>query len=123
MTDSGTLATTAQVLLAIGENASAVQVLEANTNIWILMAEADMSVEASVDLVTNVADIGAKYVQFFVAVASNRAAFYAINNNLNSWGLATAQTKLNVIDNIWERGVAILKDKDKIALMGLTVED
>ena len=46
MADSGTLATTAQVLLAIGEGASANQILEANTNIWILMAESDMEVEA-----------------------------------------------------------------------------
>ena len=40
--DEGTLATTAQVLLAIGQNGSAAQILEANTNYWILMAESDM---------------------------------------------------------------------------------
>ena len=42
MADEGTLATTAQVLLAIGKNASADQVLEENTNIWIKMAESDI---------------------------------------------------------------------------------
>lgn len=123
MADSGTLATTAQVLLAIGENGSSVQILEANTNIWILYAEADMSAECSVDLVTNVSDIGTKYVQWFAAVASMRAAWYAVHQNTNTWSLATAQTKLNVIDASWTAALKILRDKDKIALMGLTVED
>ena len=37
MADSGTLATTAQVLLAIGANGNAAQILDANTNTWILI--------------------------------------------------------------------------------------
>ena len=53
--DEGTLATTAQVLLAIGQDASAAQILEANTNIWILMAESEMEsiVGSKVGLVAN----------------------------------------------------------------------
>ncbi len=104
MTDSGTLATTAQVLLAIGENASAKQVLEANTNIWILMAEADMEKEMgdNVGLVANIDSITAANKQWLALVASHRAAFYAINQNQNSWSLATTQSKLNVCDSFWE---------------------
>ena len=103
MVDSGTLATTAQVLLAIGQNASATQILEANTNYWILMAEADMEVEAKgVGLVANYASIPAAEKQYLALVASHRAAFYAINQNQNSWQLATTQSKLNVINDIWQ---------------------
>ena len=102
MVDAGTLATTAQVLLAIGENASAAQVLEANTNIWILMAESDMEWEAKkIGLVEGFAGMDAKNKQYLSLVASHRAAFYAINQNQNNWSLATTQSKLNVCDTIW----------------------
>ena len=103
MTDSGTLATTAQVLLAIGENASAKQVLEANTNIWILFAESDMekAFGNNIGLVANIGSITAANKQWLAMVASHRAAFYAINEQQNSWQLATTQSKLNVCDSIW----------------------
>ena len=44
MAAAGTLATDAQILLAIGANASAAQILGTNTDIWILMAESDMEI-------------------------------------------------------------------------------
>jgi len=121
MADEGTLATTAQVLLAIGENASADQILEANTNIWIKMAESEMESVAGngVGLVANYASITASYKQWLALVASMRAAFYAINQNQNSWGLATSQSKLNVIDSIWQDFLKRIKDKDVIDDMGL----
>jgi len=123
MADEGTLATTAEVLLAIGQSANAAQILEANTNIWIKWAEADISLEANVDVVANFGDIGTNYKRFFAAVASNRAAFYAINQDQNAWQLATSQSKLNVINDIWQSARKILANKDKIALMGLTQEE
>ena len=103
MAGAGTLATDAQILLAIGANASTAQVLGTNTDIWILMAEADMEVEAKgVGLVANYASIPAAEKQYLALVASHRAAFYAINQNQNSWQLATTQSKLNVINDIWQ---------------------
>ena len=42
MAAAGTLATDAQIPLAIGQDATANQVLATNTDIWILMAESDM---------------------------------------------------------------------------------
>ena len=102
--DEGTLATTAQVLLAIGDGASAAQILEANTNIWILMAEADIYAVSGVDFVTKIASIKPLLKQTLAAMASHRAAFYAINQNTRSWSLAVAQSKLNVINKVWEDG-------------------
>jgi len=121
MADEGILATTAQVLLAIGHGASAAQILEANTNIWILMAESDMETEAGnkIGLVANIGTITATHKQWLALVASHRAAFYAINQNPNSWQLATAQSKLNVIDIIWQEFRKKIKDKDVIDDMGL----
>ena len=121
MADAGTLTTTAQVLLAIGEDASSTQKLEANTNIWILMAESDMEAEAgnNVGLVANYSNINSAMKQWLALVASHRAAFYAINQNQNSWQLATTQSKLNVIDSIWQEFKKRIKDKDVIADLGL----
>lgn len=117
MADAGTLATTAQVLLAIGDGASATQILEANTNYWILMAEADIYVESGYDFVTNYATLTSLTKQFLASIASARAAMYGIQQNQNSWSLATAQSKLNVIDYIWQEGLKILRDKDKLEII------
>ena len=121
MADEGTLATTAEVLLAIGENASAIQILEANTNIWVKWAEGDMSAEADNDLVANYASVGTNWQRYLAEVASNRAAFYAINENQNSWSLATTQSKLNVFDESWQRFTNKMKEprEDVLATMGL----
>jgi len=121
MAAAGTLATDAQILLAIGANASATQILGTNTDIWILMAESDMEVEAGsgVGLVANYASITASYKQWLAMVASHRAAFYAINQNQNTWQLATSQSKLNVCDTIWQDYIKKIANKDVIDDMGL----
>jgi len=123
MADSGTLATSTQVLLAIGQNASATQILEANTNIWILMAESDMekAFGDNIGIVANYASITAANKQWLAMVASHRAAFYAINHNQNTWTLATSQSKLNVCNSIWQGFLSDLKNNkaDIIADLGL----
>ena len=123
MVDSGTLATTAQVLLAIGQDGSAAQILEANTNIWILFAESDME-KAFGDnkgIVANYGNIPAANKQWLAAVSSTRAAWYGINQDQNSWSLAVTQSKLNVCDAVWQEFLADLKKNksDILADMGL----
>lgn len=112
MVDEGTLADTEQVSLAIGENASAAQKLEANTNRWIKFAESDMekTFGDNIGLVANYASITASMKQWLAMVASHRAAFYAINQGQTSWQLATAQSKLNVCDSIWQGFLSDLKN-------------
>jgi hypothetical protein len=123
MVDEGTLATTAEVLLAIGENGSATQILEANTNIWVKWAEGDMSTFLGIDLVADYANIGTNWKRYFAEVAANRAAWYAVNQNQNQWQLATSQSKLNVFLESWKlfKEKFDLKDgrSDLLATMGL----
>ena len=118
-----TLCTAAQALLAIGENAGAAQVLAANTLIWVLMAESDMekAFGDNVGLVANYGTITAANKQWLAMVCSHRAAFYAINQNQTSWQLATAQSKLNVCDSIWQGFLSDLKSKkaDIVSDLGL----
>lgn len=121
MADEGTLATTAEVLLAIGENAGDNQVLEANTNIWVKWAEGDMSVVADNDLVSNYSSITTNWKRYFAEVAANRASWYAINQNQNQWSLATTQSKLNVCLESWKKYENWLKDNraDTLSTVGL----
>lgn len=112
--DEGTLATTAQVLLAIGANASAVQILEANTNIWILQAEALIFLETDTDYAnaTIYEALPANVKQALALCASSKAAMLAINQNQNTWQLATTQSKLNVLDIQYSEALDRIKAVD-----------
>ena len=113
---AATLSTDAQILLAIGKDASSDQISSTNTDIWGLFAESDMEVEAGqkIGLVANYSTITAAGKQWLALVHSQRTAFYAINQNQNSWSLASAQSKLNIIDTIWQEFRKKIRDKDVI---------
>ncbi len=115
--DEGTLATTAEVLLAIGANPSTAQALEANTNTWIKQAESDMekAFGNNIGLVANHATITAALKPWLSLVSSTRAAFHAINQDQNNWGLATTESKLAVLDSIWTGFLSdLIKNKSGI---------
>ena len=112
MGDEGTLATTSQTLLAIGANASSAQVLEANTNNWIKQAEALIFLETDTDFVTNYSLVDDKLKQVLALAASSKAAMLAINQNQNTWQLATSQSKLNVLDIQYSEAIDRLKKVD-----------
>ena len=120
---AATLVTDAQILLAIGQNASAAQILSTNTDIWGAMAEADMekAFGDNIGLVANYASIKAANQQWLAMVASHRAAFYAINQDQGNWSLSTTQSKLNVCDSIWQGFLSDLKSNksDILADLGL----
>ena len=122
---AATLVTDAQILLSIGQNASAAQILSTNTDIWGLMAESDMerAFGDNVGIVANYAVITAALKQWLAGVAADRAAWRAINQNQNSWSLATTQSKLNVLDATWIGFLSDLKNNkaDILADMGLPV--
>jgi hypothetical protein len=112
--DEGTLATTAQVLLAIGQGASAEMILEANTNIWILQAEALIFLETDTDYAnaTIYAALPANVKQALAICASSKAAMFAINQNQDNWQLATSQSKLNVLDFQYNEALDRIKEVD-----------
>lgn len=122
MADSGTLATTAQVLLSIGENASINQVLEANTNIWILYAESEIENQFGnkIGIVANYAGVTAANKQWLAKVAADRAAWHGINQDQSNWSLSVTQSKLNILDATWSGFLSDLKERkaDIIADLG-----
>mgnify|MGYP001219523904 CR=1 FL=1 len=123
MADTNTLCTSAQILLAIGKDASAEQILEANTNIWGAMAESDIenAFGDNIGLVANYGSITAANKQWLAGIAADRAAWRGINQNQNTWALATTQSKLNVLNATWKGFLADLRDRkaDIVADLGL----
>ncbi|KKL89227.1 hypothetical protein LCGC14_1916810 [marine sediment metagenome] len=118
-----TLCTTAQALLAIGQDASAAQILAGNTTIWINYAESDMekAFGDNIGLVANYGTITAANKQWLALVCSHRAAFYAINQNQGNWNLAVTQSKLNICSSVWKGFLSDLKlhKSDIVADLGL----
>tara|TARA_Y100001949_G_C15983468_1_gene329438 strand:- start:2335 stop:2706 length:372 start_codon:yes stop_codon:yes gene_type:complete len=113
MADTNTLCTSAQILLAIGKDASAEQILEANTNIWGAMAESDMEsvFGDNIGLVANYGSITAANKQWLAGIAADRAAWRGINQNQNTWALSTTQSKLNVLNATWKGFLSDLRDR------------
>jgi len=101
---AATLATDAQILLSIGANASAAQILNTNTDIGGGRAEADRERASgdNVGLVENYAGITAALKQWLAGICADRAAWRAINQDQNIWQLATTQSKLNVLNATWK---------------------
>lgn len=120
---AATLSTDAQILLAIGQDANAAQILSTNTDIWGLMAEADMekAFGNNIGLVANYATIPLALNQWLAMVHSNRTAWYAINQDQQAWALSITQSKLNVINSIWKGFLSDIKNRgpDLIDDMGL----
>ncbi len=112
MADEGTLATRAQVLFMLGENAGANQILEANTNYAILMAESLIFLETSSDFVTNYASIDAQLKQSLAMASSAKAVMILINQDQDNWQLATTQSKLNVLDTLYKETIKRIKETD-----------
>ena len=100
-----TLCTEAEALLAIGQNAGAAQILTANTTIWVNMAEGLISSEVDYDVVTNYASFTTWQKEVLKVAATSMAAMIGINQNQNSWQLATAQSKLNVLDYLYYKSI------------------
>ena len=125
MTDSGTLATTAQVLLEIGQDGSTAQVLEANTNIWILYAESEIekilsqAKGSAVGIVANYGTVTATLKQWIAAGAAKMAAWEGINQDQDNWSLATTQSKLNILDVGIAKFKKDLESPDIATLLGL----
>ena len=114
MADEGTLATTAQVLFLLGENAGTNQILEANTNFAILFAESTIFLETDTDFVnaTIYAALETNVKQSLALCAGSLAAIILINQNPNAWQLATTQDKKNVLNTLYTDNLKRIKAVD-----------
>ena len=112
MASVGTLVTDAQVLFFVGENPGANQIIEANVDFAILMAEAQIFLETDTDFVANYSSVDANLKQVLAMATAAKAAMLLINQNQNTWQLATSQSKLNVLDIQYSEAIDRLKKVD-----------
>lgn len=112
MTDEGTTQTTAQVLFLLGENATANQILEANTNYAILYAEALLYLLTSSNFVTNWASVDTNLKQAVGLFTGCTAAILLINQNPNAWTGNTTQDKKNTLNNYADLALKRIQEAD-----------
>lgn len=99
MAEEGTLCINADVLKKAGANASTTATAEAYTNVFIKMAEAQLSSSARYDWVTNYSSVSTIGKQILKDAASSYAAVLAINYNMS--GFASRQESLTMVNILW----------------------
>lgn len=99
MAEEGTLCINADVLKKAGSGASSTATAEAYTNVFIKMAEAQLSTSARYDWVTNYASISTIGRQILKDAVSSYAAVLAINYTMS--GFQSRQEALIVVNILW----------------------
>ena len=99
MAEEGTLCINADVLKKAGASASSTSTAEAYTNVFIKMAEAQLSTSARYDWVTNYSSLSTIGKQILKDAASSYAAILAINYNMT--GFQSRQEALTIVNILW----------------------
>lgn len=113
MAEEGTLCINADVVKKAGASVNSASIAEAFTNVYIKMAEAQLSTAARYDFVTNyssISDIGKEILR---DAASSYAAILAINYQMN--GYTSRQESLIMVNILWAgyQKVLNLLEKDQ----------
>jgi hypothetical protein len=99
MAEAGTLCTNSNVAYKAGTSASATSTAEEYTNVYILLAEAQLCASARYDWVTNYASISTIGKEILRDAASSYAAVLAINYDMS--GFTSRQEALMMINILW----------------------
>lgn len=114
MVDAGTLATTANIQYLAGANASATSKAEGYTNVYIKMAEAQLSSAARYDWVTNYASISAIGKEILRDAAASYAAVKVISYDMS--GFTSRQEALTMVNILWaafQKCITLLEKDNK----------
>ena len=106
-----TLATNGNVILKAGLNASVLT--DAQYTELINQAECQINVESEYNWNDAYGTLNVDVKYLLTLAASNLAAIYLINYDPNAWGLATAQTKLDVLWDGYVDAIKLLRETDK----------
>lgn len=114
MAEAGTLCTNSNVKYKAGVNASAVSIAEAYTNVYILLAEAQLSASARYNWVSNYASVSTIGREILRDAASSYAAVQAINYDMS--GFTSRQEALTMINILWagfQKCITLLEKDNK----------
>ena len=114
MADTGIFATTAEVQRKAGANASSVSNTEAYINDYMTQVESYINVVCKVNFSDLYSSLNADVKGILKEIASNLAAMYVIEYDMSGFTtLAQAQTMLDVLWDMAQKSLSLLKDKDK----------
>lgn len=113
MADTGIFATTAEVQEKAGANASSTYNVESYINSFISQAESRINVESEYNWSDEYSGLNSDVKKILTEAASNLAAIYIIQADPESWDLATANFKLNILYTGYQDCIKLLRETDK----------
>lgn len=108
-------ATTAEVQMFVGANASAVSNVAGHIDTYMSMAESIINAETGVNWSDTYAALNIDKKRILSAAAASWAAMAVINYDLGGIGRSEAQTRLNVLDSIFVKSMRLLADSKSSA--------
>lgn len=111
MAEEGTLCINADVLKKAGINASSTSTAEAYTNVFIKMAEGQLSSSARYDWVTNYSSVSTIGKAILRDASSSYAAFHAVDYDPRGFTTSQYLAKLNTLWASFQK-VILLLEKD-----------
>ena len=123
MVEAGTLCINADVLKKAGAKASATSIADTYTNVYILLAEAQLCTAARYDWVTNYASVSAIGKEILRDAASSYSAVLAINYDMS--GFTSRQEALMMINILWagfQKALTLLEKDNNYRDFILTAE-
>lgn len=111
MADEGIFATTLEVQRKAGANASSVAIDEAYINDFMTQAESDINASVRFNFSDAYAGLNVDVQGWLKQAASNQAAIYVINYDMDAIGRSTAQSRINVLRDNFLRIIQQLKDR------------
>jgi hypothetical protein len=112
MVDTGIFATTAEVQDKVGTNASSTYNVEAKINTYMANAEAEINATIRYNFSDNYSTLNADVKKILTNVSSAMAATDVLNADPSGIGQREYETRLDVLNNQINRGMAALKRKE-----------
>jgi hypothetical protein len=113
MADNGIFATTAEVGYKAGINASSVSNTEAYINDFMTQAESEINTLSQFNWTDVYTSLNVDVRGILKLAASSRAAMWVINYDADVIGRKTAELRLDVLNDDYQRALSLLRDIKK----------
>jgi len=111
MAHTGIFATAAQIIRTAGLNANAVAIAsEALINDYAAQSESEINSATRYNWSDKYGTLNADVKAILTRASTKLVAMDIANYDPNAWGLATTQTKLDVLEKAYLRDISILRD-------------
>ncbi len=116
MADTGIFATTAEVQYKSGLNANSTANAETYINNFMTQAESRINAESGYNWSDVYSTLNVDVKGILKEAASNLAAIYVINYDVDAWNSSTVANKLNILYTAYQDCIKLLREKDKAGI-------